>query len=91
MKKEEFITRLAKKLEMTKIDTRIIVDTYEELIRESLLEGEEIKIGDVGKFMLVDVAERIGCHPRTQESITIPRHKKLRFKVYESFKIKIKQ
>ena len=58
-------------------------------IMEEVKAGNVVTIQSFGTFKTVEVAERQGRNPRTQEKITIPAHKKIVFSPSKHFKAKV--
>jgi integration host factor subunit alpha len=57
-----------------------IVDSTFEVIRESLSQGQEVRISGFGNFSLRDKAERPGRNPKTGEDVAISARRVVSFK-----------
>ena len=79
MTKQELIQRLAERANVSKMETLLVVDALEQLIREELATGGEIPLARTGKFRLREQAARMGCNPKTGESVMIPARRKIVF------------
>lgn len=88
MLKKELISAIAEKTEHTKKSVTEVLDALNDVIIESLQNGEqEVVLGlGVGKFVVKDVAERTGRNPVTGESIVTPAHKAIKFKMSNTLK-----
>ena len=63
-----------------------LVDDLFEIIIDSLLKSEEVKIAGFGSFVTRNTAERKGINPKTKEQITIPAKKSVKFRVSKPLK-----
>ena len=99
MTKSELITRLSEK--MTEVtETKVTKKAAEEaltalvaVVTDALVEGETVKIPDLGTFSVVDVAERTGIiqmGDRKGETYVTPAHKAPKMKIANSLKETIK-
>lgn len=52
----------------------LMVDTFFDLIKEALANGDEVMLSGFGKFFRVYKKARPGRNPKTGEEITIPSH-----------------
>jgi DNA-binding protein HU-beta len=86
MTKKQFVSELAKKTGMTKVMTKMAVDSMIELITETLEKGENVTFVGFGSFKVVQRAARRGKDPRTQEDIEIPARKVPVFKAGKNLK-----
>ena len=77
LNKKGLVEVVATKLEMTKKDAAVVVDTVFETITSSLVEGNKVDISGFGKFEVKTRASRTGINPATKESIEIPATKAL--------------
>lgn len=86
MKLQDVFTKTSEVSGLTKKDVEIVLRAYTEVVKEGLVQGDEIPMVDGGKFVVVDRASRVGRNPKTQEEITIPACKSPKFKVGKSLK-----
>ena len=63
------------------IDSRLIVTAFFEAIKSELLEGKRIEIRGLGSFFVKEYAAGVGRNPRNGEEISLPKRKKMCFKV----------
>ena len=80
MTKAELIAKTAEKAGLAKKDATAALNALFETIKESLKQGEEVKITDFGSFKVVQRAAREGRNPATGEVIEIPAKKVVKFK-----------
>ena len=86
MNKQELISAVAEKSELTKKDAEKFLSAFEDVITEALAEGKKIQL--VG-FLTIDVAERAereGRNPQTGQPMTIAASKTPRFKAGKSLR-----
>lgn len=76
---DEFATRLSKEF---KISKRLAKQECKEvfyMMREIFMEGEELKVSDLGVWRFVDRKAKIGRNLKKNEPVRIPPRKKLIF------------
>jgi len=66
-----------------------IVENFLDIIKETLINGENVKLSGFGSFNLRDKRARRGRNPKTGESITITPRRVLTFKVSNVFREKL--
>ena len=84
--KKDFIDEMAKRCEITKVDS---TDMYEDVfgvLYDLLCEGNDVAIPDIGKFEIKERGERVGRNPATGESVVIPAKKAPAFKASKNLK-----
>ncbi len=86
MTKAGLVDTVYESVGVTKKEASDYVDTVLETIKETLEEGDELKISGFGKFEVRHKGERVGRNPRTGVEIMIPERKVLRFKVSQVLK-----
>ena len=87
MLKNDFLKKVKESLDLRSMDAaKEVVDKLSALVVELVKSGEEITLGEIGKFCIVEKAERKGRNPQTGEEITIPAKKAVKFKIASSFK-----
>ncbi|RDV40137.1 integration host factor subunit alpha [Lujinxingia vulgaris] len=86
MTKADIVDTVYEKVGITKREASDYVDTIFEVMKETLEEGEEIKVSGFGKFEVREKGERVGRNPRTGIEIVIPERRVLRFKVSQVLK-----
>ena len=90
MKKAELIDAVATKAELTKQDSRKVVDALFETISNTLAKEEKIQLLGFGTFEVRNRAERTGRNPQTGEEMTIPASKVPAFKPGKELKAAVK-
>lgn len=80
MTKIDIIQDVYEKLGIPKKDSAKIVESVFELMKESLVNGEKIKISGFGNFVVKEKKSRRGRNPQTGEEISISARKVLTFK-----------
>ena len=87
---EGLFEKVSEKAGITKKDAELITRSVIDVIRDSLAEGEEIKIKGLGKFYTVDKSETMAKNPVTQEPVVVPAKRVPKFSFAESLKDSIK-
>ena len=90
LNKKGLIDVVANKLDITKKDATVAVETVFETITESLVNGNKVDISGFGKFEVKTRAERTGINPATKETIQIPASKAPGFKAAKALKEAVK-
>lgn len=90
LNKKGLIDVVANKLDITKKDATVAVETVFEAITESLANGNKVDISGFGKFEVKTRAERTGINPATKETIQIPATKAPGFKAAKALKEAVK-
>lgn len=80
MTKADIIERVAERCGFTKKDAIDMVDSVFSILKNTLEDGEDIKISGFGKFEVKTKRARKGRNPQTGESIVIEARKILSFK-----------
>lgn len=86
MTKAEIVEKIYQKMGFSKRESSEIVDAVFEQMRETLEQGEKIKISGFGNFVVRSKRERIGRNPHTKEAITITARKVVTFKASQILK-----
>jgi len=71
MNKGEFIDRLSDKTDLTKKEARALLDSVLDLIQETLLQGEEVKLVGFGKFAVRARKASSRINPQTKRPIQV--------------------
>ena len=80
MTKAELIEKVYLETEYTKTQSAEIIETILDLMKNTLAEGEQIKIPGFGKFEVMKKNARRGRNPHSGEEIEISARKVLVFK-----------
>ena len=90
MNKQELITSISEKSELTKKDSEKALKAFMESVEEALVKGEKVQLIGFGTFEVRQRVERKGRNPKTGEEIIIPANKVPHFKVGSGLKEKVK-
>src|SRR5215212_3025356 len=71
MTKQQLIEKVASKTELRKAEVEVALDSFLDLIAETLRSNERVDLRGFGSFVVKDRKERQGRNPRTGETITI--------------------
>lgn len=69
--KAELVDMLFEQMGMNKRDAKQVVDSFFELMVQSLASGEDVKLSGLGNFQVRQKAPRPGRNPRTGELVPI--------------------
>lgn len=89
MTKADIVEKIYEKVGFSKKESAEIVETVFDLIKNTLEEGDKIKIAGFGNFVVKEKADRRGRNPQTGEEITISARKILTFKPSQVLKAAI--
>ncbi len=89
MTKTSLIAQLANQLNVSKNMAKQMVDSFLELVTNSLSKGKEVRIQGFGTFKVSHRAARNGVNPRTGEAIKIKAMKVASFKAGKELKTKV--
>lgn len=90
MNKAQLVAELAEKIDSTKKDAEIYLNTLIEIIRDELKNGGKIQLVGFGSFSVKNRAPRKGRNPQTGLEIKIPASKAPIFKPGKALKDLIK-
>ena len=82
MNKKKFISEIVKETGLLPADVRVAVDLVFDAVRRKILEGHEVRIGDVGRFAFKYLEAKHGVNNLTGEEIDVEARVKLRFKPF---------
>lgn len=71
MNKGEFIDRLSDRTDLTKKEARKYLDSVLDLVQETLLQGEEVKLVGFGKFAVRARKASSRINPQTKRPIQV--------------------
>lgn len=80
MTKADIVEKIYEKIGFSKKESAELVDKVFDIIKETLEDGEKIKIAGFGNFVVKDKADRRGRNPQTGDEIVISARKILTFK-----------
>ncbi len=80
MNKTEFISAVAEKAGLSKVDAKKAVEAFVETVSEELKAGGKVALLGFGSFSVTEKAARKGVNPKTKQAIDIPTRKAVKFK-----------
>ncbi len=89
MTKAEIAKAVHERVGLSKKESAEIVDTVLNTVRNSLEQGEDVKISGFGHFMVRAKRARRGRNPKTGEEITITPRKVVTFRASHLMKMKM--
>ena len=87
MLKSDLIDRVAIRTNLTKSQTKLVVNSFINTITESLSEGTDIEIRGFGSFRIRERNARIGMNPKSGQRISIPAKKVPYFRAGKALKL----
>ena len=72
MNKLEFIKKVSETSGVSQKDTKDVLESMFELIKETLTRGEEVKLTGFGKFEVKKRSERVAMNPITKKKMVVP-------------------
>ena len=91
MTKAEVISEIAEKTGVEKVDVQHVVETFFTVIRDSIIEGENIYVRGFGSFITKRRAKKVARNISKNTSIVIEEHYIPAFKPAKSFVESVKQ
>jgi integration host factor subunit beta len=91
MIKADLINRIAKEMDIPKMEAEEGVNLFFQSIKDAILKGEEIEIRGFGSFRFRKRTSRSGRNPRTGAPVKVPPKKILFFKPSKLLKELINQ
>lgn len=88
MTKLELIEAVQKEVgeEVSKATIGRILDSFSDISKKALIEGEDVPLMDLGKLKVVQRKARKGCNPRTREKVDIPASLAVKFTCKKALK-----
>ena len=86
MNKNDLLKLMAEKTEGSKKEAQAYLDAFVEIVKKSVLEGKNVNVTGLGKFLLKENAAREGHNPKTREKIHINSSRGLKFKASSTIK-----
>ena len=71
MNKRELIKEIAVKNDLTRKETEAVIDTFIDIIYESLAKGDKVNIAGLGSFSSRKREARTMVNPRTGKEVTV--------------------
>ncbi len=89
MTKADIVEKIYEKVGFSKKESAELVESVFDLIKNTLEDGDKIKIAGFGNFVVKEKADRRGRNPQTGEEIIISARKILTFKPSQVLKAAI--
>ncbi len=89
MTKADLISIIYEEIGLSKRDSAKITENMLDIIKETLENGENVKLSGFGSFNIRDKRARRGRNPQTGEEITITPRRVLTFKASNVFRDKL--
>ena|SRR5208283_4991569 len=86
MTKQEIVTTVYEKLGFSKRESSDLVEQFFKIVKQSLAQGENVKISGLGNFVVKEKQARRGRNPQTGEVIEIAPRRVLNFKLSQVLK-----
>lgn len=86
MNKADFVAYIAEKNDITKTDSKEMLDIITTALVSAIEEGHEVSLAGFGKFTVVERDERTARNPQTGEAMTVPAHKAPKFSFAKNIK-----
>ncbi len=80
MNKTEFISAVAEKSGLSKVDAKKAVEAFVETVSAELKQGGKVALLGFGSFSVAEKSARKGVNPKTKQPIDIPARKAVKFK-----------
>ncbi len=78
--KGQIVEQVAQRLNCSKAEAASLVDSFFEIIKESLARGELVKLSGFGSFRVREKRPRRGRNPQTGEQLTISGRRVISFR-----------
>lgn len=90
MNKAELVKAISEKSDLTAKNAEKFLDSFVEIIIDTVKKGEEVNLVGFGSFFVTDREERTGRNFRTGALIQIPASKAVRFKAGKGLRDSVK-
>ena len=80
MTKTELINQVAEKSGLTKKDSAVVVEAFQDAVAEALTAGDGLTLTGFGSFVVSERDAREGRNPKTGEKMAIAASKSVKFK-----------
>jgi DNA-binding protein HU-beta len=88
--KTDVVSQISKKTGLEKRDVKEVVEVFFDVVKDSLIQGENVYFRGFGSFTLKKRAKKIGRNITKNTSIVVPEHFIPYFKPSKSFASKVK-
>ena len=83
LNKTELIVIVSEKTSLTQNDSRLFVNTFLKVVRDTLIEEDEVKIAKFGKFYKIAIPETKEVDPETQEETITNEYNDVEFAAFK--------
>ena len=91
LNKPEFVTLLAERYEVTKVEAEAMYDDVFSTLAHVIASGEEVNISGLGRVKIVDRAARTARNPQTGSTVEVPAKKAPKFQFAKNIKEAVSQ
>ncbi|WP_118788376.1 integration host factor subunit alpha [Haemophilus haemolyticus] len=89
--KIDIIEYLSNKYQLSKHDTKNVVENFLEEIRSSLESGHDVKLSGFGNFELRDKSSRPGRNPKTGDIVPVSARRVVTFKPGQKLRARVEK
>ena len=89
--KIDIIEYLSDKYQLSKHDTKNVVENFLEEIRSSLESGHDVKLSGFGNFELRDKSSRPGRNPKTGDVVAVSARRVVTFKPGQKLRARVEK
>ncbi|EDK10674.1 integration host factor subunit alpha [Haemophilus influenzae] len=89
--KIDIIEYLSDKYQLSKYDTKNVVENFLEEIRSSLESGHDVKLSGFGNFELRDKSSRPGRNPKTGDVVPVSARRVVTFKPGQKLRARVEK
>ncbi|MCK5228596.1 MAG: integration host factor subunit alpha [Desulfobulbaceae bacterium] len=89
--KADLIEKVYQSNSLSKAQARETVETFLEIVKKSLTDGEDLLLSGFGKFLVKDKKARRGRNPQTGKELILEARKVVTFKISGQLRDKINQ
>ncbi|EAQ63749.1 Integration host factor alpha subunit [Marinomonas sp. MED121] len=87
--KADIAENLVDEVGLSKKDSKDLVESFFDVIRETLIQGEQVKLSGFGNFEVREKSQRPGRNPKTGEEIPITARTVVTFRPGQKLKSKV--
>ncbi len=91
MTKADIINKISKETGIEKVQTAIVVETFMDVVREKMIDGNNLYLRGFGTFLLKQRADKTARNISKGTTIVVPAHKIPAFKPSKEFAKQVKE
>ena len=91
MTKADIINKISKETGIEKVQTAIVVETFMDVVREKMIDGNNLYLRGFGTFLLKPRADKTARNISKGTTIVVPAHKIPAFKPSKEFAKQVKE